>query len=184
MSEVKNQITYQNIPFLAFFECLANPDALKKYGYDKDDFEAIKDEWHKKNPVDSEEFHLYKKSFQKTCYVNICNLLLARYQIDPNCGELFIELGLPWPIDDPVAFLKKEISKDRKTIEYTNREVMRLIEENQGKESLPIDKLHDAIASVQAHGFQTGKFNEYLLCEYEAHGRMIEMMQEKQKQNG
>ena len=171
--EGQTLITYENIPFKAFYHCLYDESLIENYGIDPEQWGEIKRKWQQANPVESEEFEQAKQIFAKTATVNKLKACLARYTIWPNdCEELFKEVGVPWS-DDVVAYLEKQIAKETKLIEILTAKLKKETKDIVRPE-FSMDKLNEAIASLEPHGFNIPDYNTLTLSKYEAITKIIE----------
>lgn len=166
-------ITYENIPFKAFYHCLYDESLIDSYGIDKDHWKEIKTKWQKANPVESEEFEGAKQLFSKTALVNKLKACLHRYIIWPGgCEELFKEVGVPWT-EDPAEYLQKQIQKESKICEILAAKLKKSTKDAVQPE-FSMTKLNEAIASLEPHGFNIPDYNTLTLSKYEAITKIIE----------
>lgn len=171
--EGKTVLTYETIPFKAFYHCLYDESLIDQYGIDKEDWYEIKRKWQKENPVESEEFEQTKQLFSKTALVNKLKACLHRYLIWPGgCEELFKEVGVPFT-ENPAEYLQKQIAKESKICEILAAKLKKATKDVVRPE-FSMTKLNEAIASLEPHGFNIPNYNELTLSKYEAITKIIE----------
>lgn len=184
-------MTLDNIPLKTFCILLDDPTKCKSYGLSEEEWDSLRLEYQENNPTPEETVLLtaFRKVVRSSCqnsgYSMILNVI---YGIKEDWKPYFKAMNLKFQgdRDKDEKYLRLQIQK-AKTKESINAAKLDKIEEdlieaakNRTKEEFNIQKVNEAIASIELAGANIPDYDTLTLGKYNALGSMIKAKTVKQ----
>lgn len=189
-------MTYDNFPLVLFFRLMMKGDALverairmKVLPFSKVDWRKIKIQWDLKHEDEKGEAYLEakKKVVTETIQYNKIVLLVQWLKkTKQDIRPMFEELRIPWSDDkaERTKSLNKLKNKAETRLNIYKAQLDKLTEqqkEEDQEDEFTMAKLHEAIASLELHGFDIPDYNTLTLAKYDAMTAVINNKIEKER---
>jgi hypothetical protein len=172
-------MTYEDFPLVLFFKLMGRPEAVAHRIVGKRPWEKIKERWELNHEDSKGEAYLdaRRKVLSQTIKLNKLRLLvewIKKSKRDPK--EVYTACRLPWNEDPKIRaeYLDSQIAKSEQLLEIYEAQYQRIkgqqkAEESEEEESpFTLAKLHEAIASLELHGYSIPDYNQLTLGKYDA----------------